>query len=44
MAMKCPECGKEKVYKDPRTGELVCKNCHTIISEDMVDMERMEKL
>ena len=38
MAMKCPECGKNTVYKDPKTGELVCRSCHTVISEDMVDL------
>jgi len=36
--MKCPECGSESVYKDTRTGEYVCKKCHVVVNEDMVDM------
>lgn len=34
---KCPECGKEKVMRDPESGELVCQNCGLVISDEMVD-------
>jgi transcription initiation factor TFIIB len=37
MVVKCPECGKKTVYKDPKTGELVCRSCHVVVSEDQVD-------
>ncbi len=38
MVMKCPECGKKTVYKDPKTGELVCRSCHVVVNEDQVDL------
>jgi transcription initiation factor TFIIB len=36
--VKCPECGSEQVYRDPKSGEYVCKKCHVILSEDQIDM------
>jgi len=36
--VKCPECGSENVYRDPRTGEYVCKKCHVVMSDDQIDM------
>jgi transcription initiation factor TFIIB len=38
MVLKCPECGKKTVYKDPKTGELICRSCHVVVNEDHVDL------
>ncbi len=34
---KCPDCGKEKIIRDPDRGELICQSCGLVINEDMVD-------
>lgn len=30
-AMKCPECGNEKLIRDFEAGELVCEQCGFVI-------------
>ncbi|MDD3178463.1 MAG: transcription initiation factor IIB [Candidatus ainarchaeum sp.] len=36
--VKCPECGSENIYRDPKTGDYICKKCHVVLSEDQIDM------
>ncbi|HOD89898.1 MAG TPA: transcription initiation factor IIB [archaeon] len=35
--VECPECGSKEVYRDPKTGEYICKKCHTVISDEIID-------
>ncbi|MEM0360214.1 MAG: transcription initiation factor IIB [Candidatus Diapherotrites archaeon] len=34
---KCPECGSEKIIKDEARGEIICKKCGLVITDDLID-------
>jgi transcription initiation factor TFIIB len=34
---RCPECGSEKLFRDPETGELVCSMCGLVIEDRALD-------
>ncbi len=36
-AIKCPECGSPKIFRDKLRGEVVCASCGLVIEEGMVD-------
>jgi len=35
MASSCPECKSKKLVRDPEKGEVICKECGLIVSEEM---------
>jgi len=34
---RCPECGRANLIEDPSRGELFCRNCGSIVKEEMID-------
>lgn len=39
-AVKCPECGSKKIFRDKTRGEIVCQSCGLVIEEGMVDVSQ----
>jgi transcription initiation factor TFIIB len=35
--VECPNCGSSDIVEDPDTGEIICKNCGYVISEQAID-------
>ncbi len=35
--LKCPECGGTDFFQDDSTGEIICKTCGTVVSEENID-------
>lgn len=40
MSIVCPECGSKKVRFDESKGELICRKCGLVISEDLIDTSK----
>ncbi|MFH0955180.1 MAG: transcription initiation factor IIB [Candidatus Micrarchaeota archaeon] len=36
--LKCPECGQNKISRDPERNEMVCQNCGLVLNEDVIDL------
>jgi len=37
---KCPDCGNSKFFIDKERGEIICKNCATVVEDHLVDFGR----
>jgi transcription initiation factor TFIIB len=37
VVKKCPECGSSDIMRDYKLGELICRNCGLVISENLQD-------
>ena len=35
---RCPDCGSYNLIEDPASGELFCKDCGSVIKEDIIDI------
>ena len=36
----CPECKSAKIVRDSEMGEITCKDCGLVLSEDIVDLSK----